>query len=100
MRHERVLRAAWLALLLMAGAFLAWRLPRVELQTSIFSLVPWQARHPAAEDGAQALREQLQKKVLLLVGAASEERAIQAADAAAAELRGVSGVAQVLCRVD
>jgi len=97
---ERALRAGWLALLLLAAGFLAWRLPRAELQTSIFGLVPWQARHPAAEDGAQALREQLQKKVLILAGADQAPRAMAAAEALASSLRSLSGVAQVLCKVD
>jgi predicted exporter len=91
---------SWLGLLLLAAAFLAWRLPRVELQTNIFSLVPWQARHPAAEDGAQVLREQLQKNALLLVGAPRQDRAMAAADAAAAGLRALTGVAGVVCQVD
>ena len=100
MGRRGALKSVWLLLLLAAAGFLAWRLPRVELQTSIFSLVPWQARHPAAEDGAQALREQLQKKAVFLAGAPGESQAIGAADAMAAALHGVSGVAQVWCRVD
>lgn len=100
MGRERGLKILWLAALFAAAAQLAWRLPQARLQTSIFDLVPWQSRHPAAEDGAQALRQQLQQKAMVLLGHGDPAVAIGAAEAYAAALRGVSGVAGVTCAID
>lgn len=100
MRRERILRWAWLGLLGLSAAWVAWQAPRSRLESSIFSLVPWQARHPAAEDGAAALRSQLESKALVLLGDANPVKADAGADAYAAALRASPNVASAVCAVD
>jgi len=100
LRLERAARWAWLALLALAAVTVAVLAPRTRIETSIFSLVPWQARHPAAEDGAAALRGELEKKALVLVGDADPERAVAGAEAYASSLRGSPAVAAAVCGVD
>jgi predicted exporter len=100
LRLERYLRWAWLAVLAAATAYLALKAPQAKLETSIFALVPWQARHPAAEDGAAALRGQLEKQALILVGDQDLDKAIAGAEACAASLRQEPGIGSAVCGID
>jgi len=96
---KRALALAWLAAFAAALLWLALRLPSEGLETSIFELVPWRAPNPAARAGAEALRRQVEGRLLVLVGAADPARAEAGADAYAGALRGVAGLSSVACAV-
>jgi len=76
---------------------LAVKLPKARLETNIFELVPWKAPNPAARAGAAALRGQVERRVLVLVGAADPGAAERAADAYAGVLKSLSGSSAVVC---
>jgi predicted exporter len=97
---KRALAYAWLAVFVLALAWLGWRFPQASLETSIFELVPWRAPNPAAQSASQALREQVERRILLLVGSEDSALAREGAEAAAAILRAPdSGCARVVCAV-
>jgi predicted exporter len=94
---RRGLALAWLAAFGAAALWLALQLPHARLETSIFELVPWKAPNAAARAGAAALRSQVERRVLVLVGAADPAVAGRAAEAYAGVLKGLSGVGSVVC---
>jgi predicted exporter len=85
--------------MLVCLGILAWRLPRVPVETSVFALVPADASDKGLAEASKDLREDAQKRLAFLVGHSDPVQAGVAADELAAALQGVSALAGVRSQV-
>ena len=80
---KRPFALLWLALVLLGGAYLGWRVHAgLEFRTDLMALLPLEAQDPAAERAHAAVTRSLSRQIILLVG--HPDRG--AARAAAAEI--------------
>ncbi|MGH7442829.1 MAG: hypothetical protein ACREKE_09180, partial [bacterium] len=99
MSLRRALAWMWLAAFSGAALWLTFKLPSARLETSIFELVPWKAPNMAARAGAEALRTQVERRLMILVGAPDSDVAVRAAESYAGALASLSGATSVFCAV-
>lgn len=90
---------AWGLIMLATVGVLAWRLPSVHVETSVFALAPENLGDRGLVEAAKALREEAQKRIAFLVGHADAQLAAAAADNLAEGLRGLPGMVEIRARI-
>lgn len=96
---RKILGFAWLLALVACAVWLAFKLPQASPETSIFALLPPKEGDAAVRSAAQSLREQAEKRFLVLALDADPERAARAAEAYAARLKASPAIAEAVCAI-
>jgi predicted exporter len=89
-----------LAVLLAAALLVRALLAGLPVETDLLALLPTDARQPRVEEAIRRMADAGSREVVLLVGADDGERAVRAADAAAAKLSSAPGMGRVVSRIE
>lgn len=96
---RKILGPAWALGLAACAAWLAVKLPQASPESSIFALLPPKEGDAAVRYATAALREQAEKRFLVLALDADPARAARAAEAYAARLKASPAVAEAVCAI-
>ncbi len=96
---RKTLALGWALALAACAIWLALRLPKASLESSIFALLPERAGDAAVRSASQALRAEAEKRFLILFADQDPERATRAAEAYAARLKTSKAVAEAICAI-
>lgn len=96
---RKTLALGWALFLAACAAYVALRLPKASLESSIFALLPQREGDAAVQSASRALRAEAEKRFLILAVDDDPAAAARAAEAYAASLKTSPAIAEAVCAI-